>query len=68
MSLKNAAFLALIGMLLLTILVAAHFLNAVVGLVRNLIPAVALLKSAIYLFASVCVTVFFYVFSRSQAR
>jgi hypothetical protein len=68
MTLKNAATLALIGTLLLTILVAADFIHTVSGVVRGLIPAMALLRSLIYLFASLTVTVFFYVFNRAQSR
>ena len=68
MTLKNAAFLALIGTLLLTILLSADFINAVLAVVRGLIPGMALLRSLIYLFASLAVTVFFYVFNRAQSR
>jgi len=67
MSLKSAAFLALIGMLLLTILSAADFVNITLGVVRGLIPAMAIVRSLIYLFASLCVTIFFWVFHRSQS-
>ena len=68
MSLKNAAFLALIGTLLLTIMLAGDFIDAVLAVVRGLIPAMALLRSLVYLFASLTVTVFFYVFNRAQSR
>ena len=67
MTLKNAAFLALIGTLLLTILLAVDFIDAVLGVVRGLIPAMALLRSLIYLLASLTVTVFFWVFRRGQS-
>jgi uncharacterized membrane protein len=66
MTLKNAAFLALIGTLLLTITLAGDFINTVLGVVHDLIPAMALLRSLVYLFASLTVTVFFYVFNREQ--
>jgi hypothetical protein len=65
MTLKNVSFLALIGMLLLFILVAVDFLNTVEGVLRGIVPAVAMLRSLIYLFASSTVTVFFWVFNRS---
>jgi uncharacterized membrane protein len=64
MTLKNAAFLALIGTLLLTITLAGDFINAVLGVVRGLVPAMAVLGSLVYLVASLTVTVFFYVFNR----
>ena len=68
MNLKSAALLALIGTLLLTILLAADFINTVLGVLRDVIPAMALLRSLVYLFASLSVTVFFYVFNRAQSR
>jgi hypothetical protein len=66
-SLKNAALLALIGMILLTVLVGANFISTVSGVVRGLIPAMALLTSLVDLFASLSVVVFFYVFYRKQS-
>jgi len=68
MTLRNAALLALIGMLLLTVLLTADFVNTVLGVARGLIPAMALLRSLVYLFAGAGVTVFFYVFGKAQAR
>jgi hypothetical protein len=67
MNLKSAAFLALVGMLLLTILSAADFVNIILGVVRGLIPAMAIVRSLVYLFASLCVTIFFWIFHRSQS-
>ena len=67
MSLKNAALLALIGMILLTILLAADFFNTVLGVVRDVVPAIALLRSLIYVLVSLSATVFFYVFHKTQS-
>jgi hypothetical protein len=67
MSLKTAAFLALVGMALLTILLAADFINVVTGVSRDVVPAMALLRSLIYLLASLTVTVFFWVFQKAQS-
>ena len=67
MSLKNAALLALIGTILLTVLVLAHFITTVLGVMHEVIPAVALLASLVHLFASLTVVVFFYVFYRKQS-
>jgi hypothetical protein len=67
MSLKNAASLALVGMMLLTVLVAADFLNAILGVMRDVVPAMSLLRSLIYLLASLTVTVFFYAFQKAQS-
>jgi len=68
MSLKNAAFLALIGTLLLTILLAADFIKTVSGVLNDVVPAMVLLRSLVYLLASLSVTVFFYVFNKAQSR
>ena len=68
MSLKNAAVLALIGTLLLTVLLAVDFIKTVSGVLNDLVPAIALLRSLVYLLASLSVTVFFYVFNRAQYR
>jgi hypothetical protein len=67
MNLKNAALLALAGTLVLSILVAADFVNTVLGVVRDVIPAVGLLRSIIYLVTSATVTVFFYVFHKGAS-
>lgn len=67
MSLKNAALLALIGTILLTVLVAAHFISTVSGVMHGVIPAMALVTSLVHLFASFSVLVFFYVFYRRQS-
>ena len=68
MTLKNAAFLALVGTLLLTILVALDFIHTVTGIVNDVIPMMALPRSLVYLIASVTLTVFFLVFHKGQSR
>jgi len=67
MSLKNAALLALVGIVLLTVLVVAGFISTLLGVMRDLIPAMALLTSLVHVFASLSVLVFFYVFYRAQS-
>ena len=66
MSLKNATVLARVGMILLTVLVAADFVNTLSGVLRDIIPALALLRSLVHLFASVAVTMFFLAFQEAQ--
>ncbi len=66
MTLKQAAFLALSGMALLTVLLTAHLISAVAGVARGIIPAIALLTSLIDWLASVSVLVFFAVFFKRQ--
>jgi hypothetical protein len=67
MTLKSAAFFALIGMTLLTVLVAAGFIRDVAALSAGAIAAMALLKSLIHLLASLSVAVFLFVFYRAQS-
>ena len=62
MTLKNAALLALIGMILLTALRVGKLIFDVVNAVRGLVPALTLLSSLIYAFACFSVAVFFYLF------
>ncbi|MGA3258033.1 MAG: hypothetical protein ABSE35_04080 [Bryobacteraceae bacterium] len=66
MRLKNAALFALIGMILLTVLLAASFIRDVSNLLAGLIAAITVLISLIHLLASLGVTVFLYVFHKSQ--
>jgi hypothetical protein len=66
MNLKNAAFLALIGTLLLTVLVAMGFINDALGVARGIIAPVKLVVSLIETFAGVTAVVFFYVVHRRQ--
>lgn len=67
MDIKTATTLALIGTLVLTVLLAADFINTMLGVMHDVIPAMALLRSLIYLFAGVTVTMFFYAF-KGQSR
>jgi hypothetical protein len=67
MSLRTAAFLALIGMLLLTVLDAALFLRDFTSFLNGAVAAMAVLASAIHLFASLTVTIFLFVFYRTHA-
>ena len=67
MKLKDAALFAVAGMTLLTVLALATLLNDVLGAVRGLIPALALLKSLIHALASLSVLVFMYVFCKNQS-
>jgi hypothetical protein len=66
MNLKSAAFLALVGMILLTVLLIADFINLLLGVMRDIVPVVMLLRSLIYTLASLAVTVFLWVFHRGQ--
>jgi len=65
MALKNAALLALIGTLLLTILLVAGLILDVLNVARGLVPATKMLSSLIHSFAASALTVFFYVFHKT---
>ena len=67
MSLKNAALLALIGTLLLTILLMAGFISDVLNVSQGLIAPTKMLSSLIYAFAALTVTVFFFLFHKTQS-
>jgi hypothetical protein len=66
MTVKSAAFFALIGMALLTVLLAVRFVRDVSAILAGAIAAVTLLTSLIHLLASLSVTVFLYVFHKAQ--
>ncbi len=67
MTIKNTAFLALVGMVLVTILLIAGLITDVLGVARGLIPAMRLLTSFIYAFAGLSVVVFLYAFHKAQS-
>jgi hypothetical protein len=67
MSLKNAALLALIGTLLLTILLMVGFISDVLNVSQGLIPPTKVLSSLIHAFAALTVTVFFFVFHKTPS-
>jgi hypothetical protein len=66
MTLKNAALLALIGTILMTALLLWTFVLTFLNVLRDLVPAVTLLQSFVYVFGCFSVAVFFYVFHRAQ--
>jgi len=66
MTLKNAAFLALIGAILLTILLAMTSINDILGVARGILPPVRLVASLIETFAGISAVVFLYVVHRRQ--
>ena len=66
MTLKNAALLALIGTILMTVLLLWNLVFTFLNVLRGLVPAVTLFQSFIYAFGCFSVMVFFYVFHRAQ--
>ena len=67
MTLNKAAFLALVGMILVTILLVGGFIGDVFSVVRGLIPAMRLLTSFIYAFAGLSMVMFLYAFHKAQS-
>jgi hypothetical protein len=67
MSLKSAALFALIGMILLTIVLAAGFIRDLASFLGGAVALMTMLKSGIHLLASLSVAVFLYVFHRAQS-
>lgn len=66
MTLKSAALLALVGLVLLTVVVAMDFLTTVTGVASDVIPVMTLVRSLVFLIASIGLTVFLFVFHRAQ--
>ena len=67
MTLKAAAFLSLIGMILATILLAVSCVVSVAGFLHGVVSLAAVLSALIRLFAALTLAVFFYVFHNAQA-
>jgi hypothetical protein len=67
MTLKNAAFLALVGMILLTVLLAAGCIVSVTGFLNGVVSAATMFASLIRVFATLTLAVFFFVFHKAQA-
>jgi hypothetical protein len=67
MNLKNASLLALFGMILLTVVVVADLIRDLAGVVRGIAATGVLLRSVIYTFASVVLTVFLFVSYKRQS-
>ena len=66
MTLKRVSFLAFISTLLMTLLVAVRFFNTILGVSRDIVPAIEIVPCLVYLFAGITLTAFFWIFSRSH--
>jgi hypothetical protein len=66
MSLKGAALFAVIGIALLTVLLAVGFIRDLSTFLAGAIAAITLVVSLIRLLAGVSLTVFLYVFYKAQ--
>ena len=66
MTMRSAASLALIGAVLVMIVLVVGFVLDLLNVLRGLIPALRLVTSFIYAFASVAAVVFLQVFRKAQ--
>ena len=66
MNLKNAALLALVGTILMTVPLVWNLVFIFVNALRDLVPMVSLFSSFIYAFGCLTVAGFFYAFHRAQ--
>jgi hypothetical protein len=66
MTLKNAAFLALIGAILTTLLLVYDLVSAILNVTQGLVPAMTIFPLLIYAFASLTLAVFFFVFHKQS--
>ena len=66
MSLKSAALLALIGMILVAILRVYDFISTVINVTGGLVPAMTLFSSLIYALASLSLAAFFFAFHKQS--
>jgi hypothetical protein len=67
MTLKTAALMALVGMILLTILLVGGLIVNITGVMSGVVPAVVLLTSLIQVFATLSLAVFLYAFRKAQS-
>ena len=67
MTLKSAALFALVGMILLTVVLALGFIRDISGFTAGAVAAMAMLISLIHLLAGLSMTVFLYVFHKKQS-
>ena len=66
MTLKGAALLAVIGIAILTVLLAVGFIRDLATFVEGASAAITLLVSLVHLLASLSLLVFLFVFYRAQ--
>jgi hypothetical protein len=67
MTLKGAATFAFIGTLLAAVLLIYYFVSDIINVAQGLIPLVKLFPSFIYALAALSLTVFVYVFRKTQS-
>jgi hypothetical protein len=66
MTIKNAALLAFVGTIVMTVLLVWNFVSTVLNVLRGVEAPVVLFSSFIYAFGCLSVMVFFFVFYKAQ--
>lgn len=64
---RTAALLAAVGTILLSALLLFDLIEAISGVLRGLIPAVAIFRAFIYAFAAITAAIFFFTFYKRQS-
>jgi len=67
MTMRSAAFLALIGAVLVAVVLVVGFVSDLLNALRGLVPALRLVTSFIFAFAGVGAVVFLWVFRNAQS-
>ncbi|HEX6895514.1 MAG TPA: hypothetical protein VF146_09585 [Bryobacteraceae bacterium] len=67
MSVKTAAFMAAVGMILLSALTVFDLFQNLAAIIRGLVPAVILFRWLVYAFATITVAVYLFVAYKRQA-
>jgi hypothetical protein len=66
MNVKSAAFLALIGTILTTLLLVYNLVSAILNVTQGLVAAATIFPLLIYSFASLTLAVFFFVYHKQS--
>ena len=67
MSLRSASLLAMIGTVLLAVVLLLDLIRDIVGVARDIVPAMVLLRSLLYTFIGLTLAIFFVVFHKRNS-
>jgi hypothetical protein len=67
MSLKSAAFLAMVGTVLLTLMLLVGLVEDVSNNIAGLIPLMTVIKDLIFTFVALTLAIFFFAFPKGQS-
>ena len=66
MNLKSAAFLAMVGTVVLTLMLAVALVEDLSNNIAGLIPLIAVIKDLIFTFVALTLAIFFFAFHKGQ--